>query len=133
MYEKGLHHTLLLVVFKIVKSLQCILKPVKNSAFSECAKKLELSVGTEDDINIAGAIPPQFLKIGEFDTVDSNSIQLTCKEWPVNVNTDGCAANVTASKLISERLALFTPCTRCMSHVTEGCVKRMANSKTMNV
>ena len=79
MYEKGLHHTLLLVVFKIVKSLQCILKPVKNSAFSECAKKLELSVGTEDDINIAGAIPPQFLKIVEFDTVDSNSIQLTCK------------------------------------------------------
>ena len=95
MYEKGLHHTLLLVVFKIVKSLQCILKPVKNSAFSECAKKLELSVGTEDGINIAGAIPPQFLEI--------------------------------------EILALFSPCTRCMSHVTEGCVKRMVNSKTMNV
>ena len=106
---------------KLSKAFSVSLSQSKT-AFSECAKKLVLSVGTEDDINIAGAIPWQFLKIGEVDTVDSNSIQLTCKEWPVNVNTDGCATNVTASKLISVRLALFSPCTRCMSHVTEGCV-----------
>ena len=55
-------------------------KPIKNSAFSEFEKKLELRAGTEDDINIPTAIPTKFFKLCEVDTVDSNSIQLICKE-----------------------------------------------------
>ena len=55
------------------------IKPVKNSAFSECAKKLELKAGRKDGINIPDGIPPVF-KLCELDTLDSNSIQLTCKE-----------------------------------------------------
>ena len=43
------------------------IKPVKNSAFSECAKKLELKAGRKDGINIPDGIPPQF----------SNSVNLT--------------------------------------------------------
>ena len=55
-------------------------KPIKNSAFSEFEKKLELRAGTEDDINIPATSPTKFFKLCEVDTVDSNSIQLICKE-----------------------------------------------------
>lgn len=88
------------------------IKPIKSKAFSELENKLELWAGTEDDINVPGAIPTQFFKLCEIETVDSNLIQQTCKEWPCTVNADGWATNVAASKLIYERLAVLSPCTR---------------------
>ena len=49
------------------------------------------------------------------------------------MNADGCATNVAASKLISEKLGWLSLSRRYVSNAAHGSVDRMVNSKTMNI
>ena len=109
------------------------IKPVKDSAFSKVPKLLESLAKTNQDITVPEGIPPQVFKICSVDQVTKDKIDLTAENWPVNINGDGCSTNNCASRNLSERYGILSPSIRCVVHAADGTIKRMVNSKTMNV
>ena len=79
--------------------------------------------------------PPQFFEVCKLLHFDSavHIINLEMPYWPLAVTADGCSTNVAAGDKPLERLGLFSPNMRCGSHAADGSLKRLANSKTMNV
>ena len=53
--------------------------------------------------------------------------------WPVAVVADGCSTNVCAGEKLVEKYGMVSPNMRCAAHAADGCLKRLANSKTMCV
>ena len=64
---------------------------------------------------------------------DLKIISLEMPRWPVGINADGCSTNESGAKKLIERYGLVSPSMRCVVHAGDGSLKRMANSKTMNV
>ena len=54
-------------------------------------------------------------------------------EWPITIMADGCSTNAYAGNKISECFRLIFPSIRCVAPAADGPLKRLTNSKTMNV
>ena len=54
-------------------------------------------------------------------------------EWPITIMADGCSTNAYAGNKISECSRLIFPSIRCVGPAADGPLKRLTNSKTMNV
>lgn len=121
------------LVTHLIKTIAQI-KPLKNNAFEIAPKKVASLAGIVDDLNIPS--PPLYFKLGKIeDEIDVNKkiIKLVVEDWPLNLMADGCSTNTCASNKISDELGLLSPSLRCVSHAADGTIKRMVNSKTMNV
>ena len=77
--------------------------------------------------------PPLFFHICKLLHMDTTTISLEMPFWPVAVTADGCSTNMAAGDKLLAMLGIPTPTMRCGSHAADGSLKRMANSKTMNV
>ena len=105
-----------------------LIKPVKENAFVNVSKFSESSAKKNPDVTVPGSIPQRFFKYYEVEEVSDNQIHLLAENWPVNSNDDGCSTNN-----LSEDLGILSPSIRCVAHAADGSIKRMVNSKTMNV
>lgn len=116
---------------KLVKHLITLIhsiKPVSNNAYSEVLKQLEpLNNG------IPLPLPPDYFKCCKLSKLEQDRIYLEMKHWPTSIMADGCATNNAANNKISDLLGILSPSLRCVVHAADGSIKRMTNSKTMNL
>ena len=106
---------------------------MKENAFTKVPKMLESLSKANENIPMPEGIPPQVFKICSVDQVTKDEINLTAENWPVNINGDGCSTNMCASRNLSKKYGILSPSIRCVVHAADGTIKRMVNSKTMNV
>ena len=104
-------------------------KPIKNNAFVS----IEDAMKKQRSILVPEYRPPQFFKMCSLLSVTETTIDLECKEWPVTIMADGCSVNVSAGNQLADCFGLVSPSLRCVVHAADGSLKRLANSKTMNV
>ena len=111
------------------------IKPVRENAYTEVPKILHnlANSNAESGIVIPSSQPPEFFKLCSVVSVEGTEINLEFKEWPVTVMADGCSTNVAAANKLSECFGFVTPNIRCTVHAADGSMKRLTNSKTMNV
>ena len=76
---------------------------------------------------------PKYFKMCSVASVEADNIQLEMKKWPMTIMADGCSTNFSADKKISECFGLVSPSIRCVAHAADGSMKRLTNSKTVNV
>ena len=76
--------------------------------------------------------PPQYFKCCKLVHIDDKKIQLEIEDWPVGIMADGCATNIALSNQLTEYLGFLSSSICCVVHATDGSVKQMTNSKTMN-
>ena len=78
-------------------------------------------------------MPPAYFKCCKLLKYQTECIELEFVNWPTAVMADGCSSNVAANNKITELLGILSPSLRCVVHAADGSMKRMVNSKTMNV
>ena len=61
------------------------------------------------------------------------TINLEICNWPVAITGDGFPVNTAAGDDLASKFGQISPNLICGSHAANGSLKRMANSKTMNV
>ena len=61
------------------------------------------------------------------------TINLEMCSWPVAITGDGCSVKTAAEDDLATKIGLLSPNMICGSHAANGSLKRMTNSKTMNV
>lgn len=78
---------------------------------------------------------PSIFKCTKVTKVDfqTKEIELEFQDWPTALVADGASVNPKAGQILTEKLGLVSPTTRCSGHAASGCIKRMATSKTMQV
>ena len=79
--------------------------------------------------------PPHYFNVCtllQFDE-EHKVITLEMRHWPAVINGDGCSTNTSAGGKLVELFGLVSPNMRCVVDAGDGSLKRMANSKTMNV
>ena len=87
----------------------------------------------ESDLVIPSKPPPQYFRMCSVVLDEADNVQLEMNKWPVTIMADGCSANVSAGNKVSECFWLVSPSIRCGAHAADGSLKRLTNSKTMNV
>ena len=78
-------------------------------------------------------LPPQYFKMCSVIWVEENLIQLEMTDWPVTIMAGGYNTNVSAGNKFSECFGLMSPNLRCVSQAADGPLRRLTNSKTINV
>ena len=78
---------------------------------------------------------PAIFRCTELTKIDfeEKEIELNFQDWPTALVADGASVNPKAGQILTEKLGLVSPTTRCSGHAASGCIKRMAASKTMQV
>ena len=65
--------------------------------------------------------------------VEADNIHLEMNEWPVTIMADVCSTNVSAGNKIWECFGLVFPSIRYVAaHASDGSLKDLTNSRTMN-
>ena len=81
--------------------------------------------------------PPKYFEVCTIQHVDNTDklkvINLEMPGWPVAFNADGCSTNVSTDEKLLSQVGLLSLNMCCASHAADGSLKRMVNSKTMNV
>ena len=113
-------------VFEVIKSV----KPIINSADKDVSRILLQTIEPTDFPK-----PPKYFEVCTLlhFSVESKVINLCMMFWPVAIVADGCSTNSCASGKLVSRYGFVSPSMRCSSHAADGSLKRLANSKTMNV
>ena len=76
------------------------------------------------------ALPPQYFKSCKLVSLKNNVIQLEMNQWPVIIMADGCAPNVATGNQLSNYLGILSPNLRCVVHLADEAITRIAKSKT---
>ena len=66
-------------------------------------------------------------------SVETENIQLEMNEWSVIIMADGCCTNVFPGNKISECFGLVSHSIRCDVYVADRLLKRLTNSKRIQV
>ena len=66
-------------------------------------------------------------------SVEVDKIQLEMNKWPATIMAHGCSTNVFTGNKISECFGLTSCSIGCVAKAADGSLKRLTNSKTMNV
>lgn len=75
----------------------------------------------------------QYFKICSVVSVEVDKIQLEMNKWPATIMAHGCNTNVFTGNKILECFGLTSCNIRCVAKAADGSLKRLTNSKTINV
>ena len=79
------------------------------------------------------ALPPQHFKGSKLVNFKNSVIQLEMNKWLVVTMADGCATNAATGNQRSNYLEILSQYLRCVVHLADEAIKRMANSESRNV
>ena len=75
----------------------------------------------------------QYFKICSVVSIEVDKIQLEMNKWPATIMAHGCNTNVFTGNKILECFGLTSCNIRCVAKAADGSLKRLTNSKTINV